>query len=143
MQRSATFTAPGTATSPRSHLPTVRRSTSNVSATASWVVKPAAARTALNSSGVMAHQPNLAAQTVRKKRLGHQGTVEESAVRILDSVVRQHVGQGGGGDVAFAFLPDLPTRASIHLNPNLRHASLRSYAQRMGQYVPRVNGENA
>src|SRR4051812_48705621 len=49
----ASATTRGTATSPRSHRPTERTSTSSAAAAAFCVGSPAASRAALNSSGVI------------------------------------------------------------------------------------------
>jgi hypothetical protein len=61
-------------------------------------------------------------------------------VGVLDRVAGQHGNQGVGGDVGGAFLPDFPTHPAVHFDPDLRHRSLRSYAQTMGHIGPSVNG---
>ncbi len=141
MQRSATRTGPGMLRSPFSHRRTVRRSLSSASAAACCVGSPAARRAALNSSGVMPHQPNLAAQAVRTLRLGNQVSVDERAVRVLDGVSGEHVGQRLGGHVSSAFLPNFPAFAAIHLDTNLSHGGLLSDGQKIGPLALNVNGD--
>lgn len=125
-------------TSPRSHRPTVRRSTSSASATASCVVSPAAILAALKSN--MPHQPSLAAQAMRAAGFGDQNAVEKNAVRVGDGVVDHPPGQVIGGHVGGAFLPGFPAFAPVHFDLDVRHVGPCSYGQIMGHNVPCVNG---
>jgi len=141
MIRSATRTGPGMARSPFSQRRTVRRSLSSAVAAACCVASPAASRADRNCSGVMADHVNLAPAAVGALRFGDQHAIEKSAVGILDGVVRQLGNQVFTSHVGnVAFLPNFPTSAPVHLDNDVCHVSLRSYAQNIGPMARLVNG---
>jgi hypothetical protein len=121
MQRSAVTAGPGTALRPAFHNCTARRSTPNAAAHSPVLATPAASHAAAKSSGVMANQPDLAAQTMRPFGGSDQGAVDEGAMGILDRITRETLGKIVGCHIGNAFLPCFPTKAAVHFDANLGH----------------------